>query len=153
MTTQETNEELARRLTEEVWQKHNYDVIDELVAEDYVLHDPSMPEDAEWPGGREGYRMMAEEGSKIIDGTLEIDHLLSTGDYVVSRWTQRGIHVGKMGTIEPTNEEVTITGIEIDRFEDGELVETWQEVNLLPMLMQLGVVPEDIFTPEAPAAD
>ncbi|WP_435176146.1 ester cyclase [Halorussus sp. AFM4] len=153
MTTAEDNEAAARRLFEEVWQNHDYDAVDELVAEDYVLHDPSMPEDAEWPGGREGYRQMAEMGAGIVDGRLEIEQLLSTGDHVVIRWKQTGTHVGEMGNIEPTNEEVTITGIEIDRFEDGKLAETWQEVGMLPMLMQVGAVPEDLFSSELPADD
>ncbi len=150
MTT-EDNEAIARRIFEEVWQNHNYDVVDDLVAEDYELHDPTMPEDTEWPGGREGYRMMAEMGADIVDGPIEIKQLVPADDHVVIRWEQTGTHVGEMGTIEPTNQEVTITGIEIDRFEDGKLAETWQEVNLLTMLVQIGVIPEDLFSEEAAA--
>lgn len=149
MSTQEDTEAIARRIFEEVWQNHNYDVIDDLVAEDYVLHDPSMPEETEWPDGRAGYRQMAEMGSGIIDGPLEIKQLIPTDDHVVIRWEQTGTHVGEMEGIDPTNEEVTVTGIEIDRFEDGQLVETWQEVGMLPMLSKIGVVPEDLFSPEA----
>ncbi|WP_254532832.1 ester cyclase [Natrinema gelatinilyticum] len=123
MTTATDNEAIARRIFEEVWQNHNYDVNDDLVSEDYVFHDPSMPEDTEWASGREGYRMMAEMCAGIIDGTLEFEQVISTRDYVVGRWKQTGTHVGKMGNIEPTNEEVSITGNVIDRFEDGKLVE------------------------------
>ena len=150
MTTPEENKKLARRLVEEVWEKHNFDVIDELVAEDFVLHDPSMPEQIHGP---EQYREMAKMGASIVDGPIEIDQLLSMDDYVVSRWTQRGTHVGQMGSIEPTNEEVTITGIDINRFEDGKLAETWSEVNLLNMLVQIGAIPEDLFEPEDAAGD
>ncbi|RBI58439.1 ester cyclase [halophilic archaeon] len=150
MTTAEDNESVARRIFEEVWQNHNYDVIDEVVTEDYVLHDPSMPEDTEWPSGREGYRMMAEMGADIIDGPIEIEQIIPAGDDVVVRWKQTGTHVGEMGNIEPSNEEVTITGIEIDRFEDGKLAETWQEVNMMGMLMQIGAIPEDLFGEEMP---
>ncbi|MFC7139614.1 ester cyclase [Halosimplex aquaticum] len=153
MTTTEDNEAVARRIFEDVWQNHDYDVIDEVVAEDYVLHDPSIPEDAGWPRGREGYRLMAEMGSGIIDGPLEIEQLLAAGDHVVIRWKQTGTHVGEMGGIEPTNEEVTITGIEIDRFEDGQLAETWQEVGMIPMLVQTGAISADVFAPEEPADD
>ena len=133
-----------------MWQNHEYDIVDELVAEDYVLHDPSM-QDVEWPGGREGYREMAEMGAGIINGPLEIEQLIPAGEYVVIRWKQTGTHVGEMGDIEPTNEEVTITGIEIDRFEDGKLAETWQEVNVLNTLVQVGVVPEDTFSQDMAA--
>lgn len=150
MTTAADNEMLYRRLTEEVWENQNFDVIDELVAEDYVLHDPSMPEATH---GVENYREMAEMGAGTIDGPIEIEQLVSKDDLVVARWTQTGTHEKEMGGIEPSNEEVTITGIEINRFEDGKLAESWQEVNLLNMLMQIGAVPEDLFSPEAPADD
>ena len=151
MSTNEDNEAIARRIFEEIWQEQNFDAIDELIAEDYVLHDPSMPEDVEWPDGREGVRQMAEMGGSMIDGPLEIDQMISAGEYVVSRWHQTGEHVGQMGNVEPTNEEVTVTGIEIDRFEDGKLAETWQEVGMIPMLVQIGAIDEDLFAPEMPA--
>ncbi|WP_227353589.1 ester cyclase [Haladaptatus salinisoli] len=150
MTTTQDNEKLHRRITEEVWEKHDFDVIDELVADDYALHDPSMPEPVRGP---EGYREMAEMGAGTVDGPIEIDQLISTDDYVVARWTQRGAHTGEMAGIEPTNEEVTVTGIDINRFEDGKLAETWSEVNILGMLMQIGAVPEDLFSDAPPADD
>lgn len=149
-TKAEDNERVVRRLVEEVWEKGNLDVIDELVAEEYVLHDPSMPEPVRGP---DGYREMAEMGADIVDGRIEFDQVISTDDWVVSRWTQRGTHTGEMAGIEPTNEEVTITGIDISRVEDGKLAESWQEVNMLNMLMGIGAIPEDLFSPEMPADD
>lgn len=145
MATAAENEEISRRLTEGVFGERNFDLIDELVAEDYVLHDPDMPEPVR---GREGYREMAEGGTSMIDGLIEIDQTISLDDWVVSRWTQRGTHVGEMMGIEPTNEEVTVTGIDINRFEDGKLAETWHEVNILGMLMQIGSVPMDFSSTE-----
>lgn len=110
-----------------------------------------MPEPVHGPAG---FREMTGRGATIIDGPLEIDQLLSVDDYVVARWTQTGTHVGRMGRIEPTNEAVTITGMEIDRFEDGQLVESWSEVNLTNLLVQIGAVPEDLLAPgPRPAAD
>lgn len=150
MTTPKQNERATRRLFEAVFVEHDYDAIDDLVAEDYVLHDPSLPEPVH---GVDGFREMAEMGATVVDGTIEIDQLLAFDDYVVARWTQTGTHVGRMGQIEPTNQTVTITGIEIDRFEDGKLAETWGEVNLLNMLVQIGEVSPDLFAPPVPAGD
>lgn len=149
MTAQD-NEELHQRINEEIWEKQNFDAIDEYVADDFVLHDPSMTESIHGP---DEYREMAEMGAGVIDGPIETEQLLSMGDWVVSRWSQTGEHVGEMAGIEPTNEEVTITGIDMDRFEDGKLAETWTEVNMLNMLMQIGAVPDDLFSEPAPAGD
>jgi predicted ester cyclase len=145
MATAAENEQISRRLTEGVFGERDFDLIDEHVAEDYVLHDPDMPDPVR---GREGYREMAEGGASMIDGSIEIDQAISMDDWVVSRWTQRGTHVGEMMGIEPTNEEVTVTGIDISRFEDGKLAETWHEVNILGMLMQIGALPEDLSPAE-----
>jgi steroid delta-isomerase-like uncharacterized protein len=154
MTTAETNESVYRRINEEIWEKENFDAIDEFVAEDYVLHDPSMPEDTEWPSGREGYRQMVEMGTETFENaTIDIQQVISTDDYVVGRWSMTGTHVGEMGNVQPSNEEVTMTGIEISRFEDGKLAESWQEVNMLDILTQAGELPEDLFAPETTADD
>lgn len=150
MSRQTDNERVAQRLIEEVFGEHNFDIIDDLVHEEYVLHDPSLPEAVHGP---EGFREMAEMGAAVVDGPIEVDQLLSVNDYVVARWTQRGTHVGQLGRIEPTDEEVTITGIEIDRFEDGQLVETWSEINLLNFLIQIGEVSADLFAPPVSASD
>jgi predicted SnoaL-like aldol condensation-catalyzing enzyme len=41
----EENKALARRVLEEMFINGNLDVADELIAQDYVEHDPAMPED------------------------------------------------------------------------------------------------------------
>ncbi|MFD1514754.1 ester cyclase [Halomarina rubra] len=147
MATTATPEDLYRRISEEIWENHNYDAVGDLVAPDYEFHDSTLPEPIRGP---EGYREMAEMGADIVDGHVETDLLLAVDDYAVARWTQTGRHVGRMGAIEPTDEEVTITGIDINRFEDGKLAETWSEVNFLPMLMQVGELSPELFEPPAP---
>ncbi|WP_458190543.1 ester cyclase [Haladaptatus sp. NG-WS-4] len=154
MTTAETYENVYRRINEEIWEKQNFDAIDELIAEDYVLHDPSMPEETEWPSGREGYRQMVEMGTGVFENaTTDIQQVISADDYVVGRWSMTGRHVGEMGNVQPSSEEVTMTGIEICRFEDGKLAESWQEVNMLDVLTRAGELPEDLFSPEKPTSD
>jgi predicted ester cyclase len=91
---------------------------------------------------------MAEQGAGMIDGPIEVDQVIATDDWVVGHWTQRGTHVGAVMGIEPTNETVTTTGISISRFEDGKLIETWQEVNILGMLMQIGAMPDNLSDAE-----
>jgi len=36
---------------------------------------------------------------------------------------------------------VTLTGISIDRFAGGQIVERWSELNTLDLMRQLGVIP------------
>ena len=49
MTTTEKNKALARRWSEELWSRGNLAVADEIIAADYVRHDPGDPFPAHGP--------------------------------------------------------------------------------------------------------
>ena len=72
------------------------------------------------------------------DIQLTIEDQIAEGDKVVTRWRARGTHQGNFQDIAPTNREVVITGIIISRIEGGKDVESWEEVNLLGLMQQLG---------------
>ena len=68
---------------------------------------------------------------------MTIDRMISAGeDTVVLVWTLTGTRSGK---------QIIRTGMEIDRFEDGKIVEIWFLWDRLGLYQQLGVVPA---TPE-----
>jgi predicted ester cyclase len=50
-----------------------------------------------------------------------------------------GTHEGSVFGEEPTGKEVELTAIEINRFENGRLVETWTQSDMLGLKEQLGV--------------
>lgn len=87
------------------------------------------------------------------DSTLDLQQIISRDNFVIGRWSMTGKHIGQLGNIPPSDEEVTVTGIEICRFEDGMLAESWQEVNFLNVLTKAGELPGDLFAPEVSTAD
>jgi predicted ester cyclase len=44
--------------------------------------------------------------------------------------------------IPPTGKQVSFTGIEIDRINDGKFVEGWANSDDLGLMQQLGVIPQ-----------
>lgn len=56
-------------------------------------------------------------------------------------WTGRGTHKGELMGVPPTNKEVRVTGISIDRIAGGKIVEHWENFDQLSMMQQLGVIP------------
>ena len=68
-----------------------------------------------------------------------IDIQLAEGEMVATRATSRGTHRGVFMGIEPTNKELSWTGITIDRISEGKIVESWTNWDVMGM-MQLGVV-------------
>ena len=68
---------------------------------------------------------------------------IAEGDKVVTRWTATGTHQGEFFGVGPTGKRIEMTGISIERFDEGgKLVEEWPEYNLLGVLRQLGAVLE-----------
>ncbi len=141
----EENKRISIRLAEEAFSQGNLDVVDEIVADNYVNHDPAAPPDL--PPGREGVKALASfYRSAFPDAQLTIEDAIAEGDTVVTRWTGRGTHQGDFAGIPATGKQVTITGITIDRIEGGKIVESWNEYNQLGLLQQLGAIPEQAPT-------
>ena len=134
----EGNKALVRRFVGASSQE-NLDALDELFAENYVDHS-SM---AQGPGnGIEGIKQFTRMmHTAFPDSQWIIDDLIAEGDQVVMRWTSRGTHQGTALGIPATGRPVVVTGISIFRVSGGKLAESWQEVNMLGMMQQLGVIP------------
>ena len=67
---------------------------------------------------------------------------MAEGDKVVTRYTVSSIHQGEFFGVAATGEQITMSGISIDRFEDGKMVEEWPEYDLLGVMRQIGAVPD-----------
>ena len=136
--TIEENKAVARRVLEEIFNKGNLDVADELLAPEYVDHDPAMPEDVRGPEGFKEY--VRAYRSAFSDIHIQIEDQIAEGDNVVTRWTGTGTHDGDLAGIAPTGKRVTLPGMEIVRISGGKLVEGWEGYDTMNLMQQLGVV-------------
>lgn len=136
MSTEE-NKAIVRHIFEGL-NKGNLAGVDELVATNYVYHQPSGEEIK----GPEGLKLMVTMyRTAFPDFHFTIDDMIAEGDKVVCRFTGRGTHKGDLMGIAPTGKQVIITGILISRFAGGKEVEAWEIFDMLGMLQQMGVVP------------
>ena len=134
----EENKALARRVIEEMFNGGNLGVADELLAPDYVDHDPAMPEDVRGPEGFKEY--VRAYRSAFSDIHIRIEEQIAEGDKVVTRWTGTGTHDGDLAGIAPTGNRVTLPGMEIVRISEGKLVEGWEGYDSMNLMQQLGVM-------------
>ena len=142
----ETNKTVSRRLFEEVWNKGNLAVLNELIANDQVNSGPgTLPGLPTGPEGAKQFVMMYRNA--FPDTHFTIDEQISEGDKVVTRWTGSGTHKGELVGIPATGKSSTVTGISIDRIVNGKIVESWGIFDQFGMMQQLGVIP----TPELAA--
>lgn len=135
----EENKALVRRLVEEVWNKGNMAVADELLATDYVFHHPTGQD----LHGSEKYKqLVGVVRSAFPDLHFTIDDVVAEGDKVVYRWSLSATHKGEFRGIQPTGKKVTIWAICIERIADGKFVEAWERYDTLGLMRQLGVIPK-----------
>jgi steroid delta-isomerase-like uncharacterized protein len=133
----EDNKATDRRFIEEGWNQGNTAVFDELLAADYVGHDPSGP-----MHGPEGFKQLyVTYRTAFPDTHLTIEEQIAEGDMVASRWTATGTHQGPLMGIPPSGKRVTIAGITITRFASGKPAEAWFNYDTLGMLQQIGAIP------------
>jgi steroid delta-isomerase-like uncharacterized protein len=130
------NRELVRRFYEEVWHKGNVDAADDVFAQDYVRHDLRATQAAPGP---EGQKQIARAfRAAFPDLQFEVEILIADGDYVAARWTAQGTHMGRWGDVDATGRFVTLSGVNIFRFESGRVTEIWNHRDDLGLQEQLG---------------
>jgi steroid delta-isomerase-like uncharacterized protein len=136
----EENKTVIRRFLEEIFEGGNLELVDELIAPDYVLHDPSVPGEVEGPEAMKQYINMYR--TAFPDTRFTVEDQIAEGDEVVTRWTGQGTNEGELMGIPPTGQQVTVTGITFDLVSGGKMQETWVNYDALGMMQQLGVVPQ-----------
>lgn len=133
----ESNTTMMRRIIEEVWNRGNFALVDELVAVDNVGHMP--PNENHGPEAYKQYFAMLRAAFPDIHFTIEDQ--IAEGDRVVTRWSARATHKGAYQGIPPTGRQGVVTGITIYRLANGKFVEGWTNLDELGMLRQLGILP------------
>jgi len=121
----EQNKAVVHRFVEEVLDKQNFALVDELLAPDYVNHLA--------PGGREGFKQfntMMRSALPDLKIHISMEHLIAEGDYVVARIT---FHIANAG------KEATGSDLTEYRLANGKIVEDWPPSGMAGLLQQVGV--------------
>jgi steroid delta-isomerase-like uncharacterized protein len=129
---------LVRRFYEEVWNRGNLDVAEEVFADDFVRHD-LRPGDA--APGAEGQKAIAAAFRRAFpDLVFAVDFAFGNDEYVAGRWTATGTHRGAWAGVAPTGRRMRFSGVNLFRFgPQGKVVEMWNHRDDLGLLQQLGV--------------
>jgi predicted ester cyclase len=136
MTASDSRKAVVRRLFEEGLNERRLEVLDEIVAADFVLHSAMLGDIR----GRDAYRRGVEgllQASPDLHGTLEA--LLSAeDDHVIARISYTGTDAGGFMTGQPgTGKPFATTALYLFRLEGHQLKELWQEADRARILQQL----------------
>ena len=135
----EQNKTIVLRYHEELFNKGNLSVADELFDSNYIN---SAFEKLGFPRGPESFKQYANMiRTAFPDFNITIEDQVAEGDKEVHRMIARGTHKGNFMDIAPTNKQVEVSAIAIDHFSGGKVIETWAEVDMFGIMQQLGVIP------------
>ena len=132
MSAAEENKALVRHLFEEVYNRGNLDVADEVLAPDFAWKLPS--EDA----GIEVYKQwIASQLAASSDLHFSIEEQVAEGEKVVTRLIGSGTHDQKeFGEFAPSGVRITIEAIIIHRMFEGKIVEERNKADFSPFWQQ-----------------
>ena len=124
----------VRYYTEEIWNNHNLDVVDDVLHPDFVAHSnpPLVGIEAvkqSWKGG------ILEA---LSEKRVEFPHQLVEGDLIATHIIFTGKHTGEFAGAKPTGNNITFKSTLIQRFENGLLIEGWPFPDVLGLMQQLG---------------
>jgi len=126
---------VVRRNTEEVQGGGNFDVFEELFADDFVDHTTQPGTSSDKAGVRKHYTYMR---TAFPDFHAEIHWQLADGDRVTTCKTYYGTHEGPFLGIAPTHRAVHFESVDVMRVQNGKITDHWGVGNLPSVMQQIG---------------
>jgi steroid delta-isomerase-like uncharacterized protein len=118
----EANKALIRRVFEEIIPAGDQAAMRDVMAPDFLDHDPLPGQPA---GAAGGEYVVATMHTAHPDLRFAIDDLVAGADRVVIRWTLRGTNTGPMLGRPPSGQPVEYAAIVIFRIANGKIAERW----------------------------
>jgi steroid delta-isomerase-like uncharacterized protein len=134
----EQNKAIVRRIYDELLNQENRSIIDEIYAQDLIMHDPFMGTVT----GVDAFRQLLSMFDTAFPGhRAQVHHVLAEGDLVAVVHTHTAKHTGPFMGMPPTGKEVVVPGVEVFRMVDGKIAEFWRHDDDAGLMMQLGAIP------------
>ena len=137
MSAEESNKAIMRRFWA-VWEQGNIDLLDELLAPEYINHTLAAPD---LPPGPEGVKeVVSMFHSAMPDLRVVVEDMVAEGDKVATRYALEGTHEGELFGAAPTGKQLSIKSITVERVSEGKIKEHWRVTDEMGMMRQLGIL-------------
>ncbi len=133
----EENKALINLMIDEIQNKQNLDLCDEVFAEDFINHTPP----ANITNDRAGMRQLFSMTHKAFpDGHIVVNDQISDGIKVWSRKTFTGTHTDDFASVPASGKIISYEVMDILVVENGKMTEHWSVLDRLDLFRQLGVI-------------
>lgn len=132
-------EAVIRVFLEEMWTKGDVGLVDHVVHPDYQ------------PDGQEGGRDFVRRNMRRFrrgfpDHTIQVLHLVASGDDVAVMFEHSGTHLGEFGGIPPTGRSMRFLEAGFFRVQDGQVIAADWVSDGTGLRIDLGVLPKDFWS-------
>ena len=129
----EKNKIIVRRIFDEAFNMGDTSFINEAIAQDYIDHSP-IPAPVPGPEGfaKRTVALCAAFVEEAVFGAF-----LAEDDLVAFTWTFNGTHKGSFAGVPATGKKVALSGINVERLQDGKIVEHWSHFDLAGLMKQI----------------
>ena len=135
---EEQNKALAERWHQDLTIERNWEVADEILAADFVMHDPT----GEDTKGLEETKKLDEMWKNMPNLKITNHEIIAEGNYVLIRWDAAFDHtVDLMGIPASGNHVSGIYGMDLFLIKDGKITDLWQSYDQLGFMQQMGAIP------------
>lgn len=116
----------------------NFAALHDVIAPTALDHDPAPDQGL----GPEGFiKFFTAFRTAFPDLNIAVDHLVTDDDNVAIAYTVTGTHQGDFLGVPATGRKISARGVQIARFQNGQMVERWGSSDQLGILQQLGADP------------
>ena len=124
-------------LAEKSFHQHSVEQLDALLDPGLVVHGPVPMEH-----GAEGFkRALASTREAFPDMEIKIEAKATHEGLVFRQWSMTGTHEGPFLGMPPTGRKVRLSGVDIERLQNGKIVEHWTYWDRMSLAEQLGLPP------------
>lgn len=134
----ERNKELVLRMNDEIWNKGNLEILDEIYTPNFIWH--FLPSSSETIGLDSLKKHVQNHREAFPNWTEEIKIIIAEEDFVAIHYISRGINEGSFQGNPPSGKSVEINEMSIFRIVDGKIAEQWLIPDLLSLDQQLGFI-------------
>jgi len=134
----EQNKAVVDRITQ-AFNDGDFDALDQLVAPDFVGHNPLSPEPIQGPEALKGF--FGAFRAAMPDIRHSSWTTIAEGDLVAIHMPIEGTSENALMGIPPNGRKVSLWMANIWKVVDGRAVEWWINMDTLSLMQQLGVIP------------
>jgi steroid delta-isomerase-like uncharacterized protein len=135
------NKKLALLANEEIWNRGNFNKIDELFSEGFVEH--FLPSGTRTEGLHALKKSLVAHRTAFPDWNEVVTLIVAEGDYVVLQFTSTGTNLGSFMGHPATGKKIHIAEVTILRIVDHKIAEQWLLPDIKSLYQQLGFIQVD----------